>query len=86
MFYYALKNERIRPQLVPRCENLLFEYLLPAIDVRDSDYKLLEQDPLEYIRREEDLSANIIKRSAVDVIDMLSNLNLNSKSFLIRFV
>ena len=41
---------------------------------------------MEYIRKEEDLTANIIKRSAVDVIDMLSNLQLNGKSFLIRFV
>jgi hypothetical protein len=68
VFYYSLKNDHIRKHLLPRCEVILFEYLLPAIDVRDSDHKLLERDPIEYIRGEEDLSANIIRRSAVDLI------------------
>lgn len=86
VFYYALKNERIRSNLLPRCDNLLFEFLLPAIDVKATDFKLLEQDPIEYIRMEEDLLANVVKRAAVDVIDMLSNLTVNGKSFIIRFV
>lgn len=44
---------------------MLFDYLLPVIDIRESDVKLFEKDPIEFVRREEDLSANIVKRSAI---------------------
>lgn len=43
IFLYSLKNVTTMEMLLPRCNTLLFDYLLPAIDLKEPDIALLHR-------------------------------------------
>ena len=71
---------------MPHAEVILFQEMLPLIDMSNEDIQLFQDDPLEFIRREEDRTINPVKRDAADVVEMLIHFSANGKSFLIKFV
>ena len=57
--YHSLRVPRLMSILVPYIDNLLFETAVPIIIVSNNDANQFREEPIEFLRRQEDSSFNI---------------------------
>ncbi len=50
---------------------ILYDRLLPNMESTASDLELFQKDPIEYIRKDEDLTSDAFKRNAADTVERL---------------
>jgi len=55
----ATKVERTMAKMVPFIENILYETAIPLMMVSNRDQQLFHEDPIEYIRKQQDIMETI---------------------------
>lgn len=84
--YSGYKNKFIRPFIMNIASKVLFEEMLPLIDYSEADLNIFQEDALEFIRRQEDITVNPARWEAIEVVKTLIYLDFEGKSFLMRFI
>jgi hypothetical protein len=86
--YYALRNETLRKALLPFLETIMLEHLVPMTFITQKDEDDWQNDPLEYLRREEDFTdrTNNIKNVALDFIEAICKIAADGDSYLMRLM
>ncbi len=61
--------------LHPHLEALLFKVLLPMMQNRPDHDSLLDSDEVEWIRADEDLTSNMVRTTAIDLVTLLAKFS-----------
>ena len=85
----VVKKEGLRQLITSEhIEQLFYQgILLPLCESSKDELSMFQQDEIEYVRRQEDLSCFLLRRAILDLISAATNhLVFNGKSELMRMV
>lgn len=69
----ASKVKLTMDKMLPFIDNILYETVIPLMLTSNRDQELFEQDPIEYIRKQQDIMETIYmpKNTAIDLLQLL---------------
>ncbi len=66
----ATKIKTTMTRLLPFIENILYQTVIPIMMVTERDISLFQEDPIEYIRKQEDFTETLYmpKNTVIDLL------------------
>ena len=66
----ATKVKKTMDRLIPFIDNILYETAIPLMLTSNRDQQLFEEDPIEYIRKQQDIMETIYmpKNTTIDLL------------------
>jgi importin-7 len=88
---YAIKIKPLMAVLKPYIDNILYETAIPIMLPSQRDVALFHEDPIEYIRKQEDITETLYmpKNTLIDLIQYICKYKSNKKGkqdYLIPFL